>query len=123
MLDARGYEACVIFDANAGYLLFDRYGRESDFSARLGIPRKRVMVVPKGTPADPYILSAARDVSAVIVTNDRYRDWADSYPEIRGGANLVKGGYRDGALWLTLPDPANRPGAPGQARKTSRRRE
>lgn len=117
-LDARGYAACVIFDANAGYLLFNRYGRESDFSALLKIPQKRVMVVPKGTPADPYILTAARDLGALIVTNDRYRDWADSFPELRGESPLIRGGYRGRSLWLDLPEPGE---APGRKDKTSRR--
>ena len=115
-LDARGYRACVIFDANAGYLLFGRFAGEADFGSRLGIPRKQVMVVPKGTQADPYILSAARDLDALVVTNDRYRDWAESYPEIRREGHLVKGGYRDGALWLALPRIA-----PRRADTTSRR--
>jgi hypothetical protein len=27
----------------------------------LGLPKDRVMVLPKGVPADPYILTSARD--------------------------------------------------------------
>ncbi|HPD91568.1 MAG TPA: hypothetical protein PLG62_03830 [Pararhodobacter sp.] len=106
VMTAAGYDCCVVFDANAGHLLFGRYGRDSDFSARLGVARDRVMVVPRGEPADPFILTAARDANAVVVTNDRYRDWSAQFPEIHRKNLLVKGGFDGGSLWLGLPDPA-----------------
>jgi len=102
-LDARGYRACVIFDANAGYLLFGRFAGEADFGSRLGIPRKQVMVVPKGTQADPYILSAARDLDALVVTNDRYRDWQAADPTLQLAGVLVSGGVREGRVRLEFP--------------------
>jgi hypothetical protein len=71
------------------------------------------MVVPKGTPADPTILAAARDLGAPVLTNDRYRDWAEAHPEIRTPGHLIRGGYRDGGLHLDLPEETPRP-APGQ---------
>lgn len=97
-----GYVPGVMFDANAGYLLSGRYRHHRDFGRMLGIRADRVMVVPKGTPADPYILNAARKLGARIVTNDRYRDWAGNYPEIRKPRHLIRGGYRSGRLWLDL---------------------
>jgi hypothetical protein len=45
-------------------------------------------------------LTVARDFNAPIVTNDRYRDWADDYPEIAEPGRLIRGGYRNGTLWL-----------------------
>ena len=39
-------------------------------------------------------------MDAPIVTNDRYRDWAGEYPEIAEPGRLIRGGYRDGVLWL-----------------------
>lgn len=107
VLDTHGYKSCVVFDANAGYLLFGRYGRESNFAKRLDLPEKHIMVVPKGTPADPYILAAARDVGAGVVTNDQYRDWVGDFPEIRTRSHLVSGGYRGRKLTLNLPRAAN----------------
>ena len=115
-LGAQGYEACVVFDANAGHLLFGRYAGARDFAARLGLPERRVMVVPRGTPADPAILAAAREVGGIIVTNDRYRDWVEKDPDLRDTIHLVTGGYREGALWLGPPGrpPAGRAsGRPG----------
>ena len=90
----------VIFDANAGYLLAGRYQDDHVMARALGLPEDRVLVVPKGTIADSYLLTAARDYNAPIVTNDRYRDWADDYPEVAEPGRLIRGGYRDGALWL-----------------------
>lgn len=108
-LASRGYETGVMFDANAGYLLSGKYQHDGHFGRLLDLPEDRVMVVPKGTPADKFILIAARDLGARIVTNDRFRDWADDHPEIRTPGHLVRGEFRSGQLWLDLePDPVSR---------------
>lgn len=73
-LKSRGFAPGVVFDANAGWKLFGRYVNEEEFGRQLGLPTDQVLVVPKGTQADPYILTTARDFKARIVTNDRYRD-------------------------------------------------
>jgi hypothetical protein len=101
-IESLGFLPGVVFDANAGYLISDKYLHDSGFAMILGLPAERVMVVPKGTPADPTILAAARDLGAQVVTNDRFRDWADSYPEVGDPGFLVRGGYRSGCLWLDL---------------------
>jgi len=95
-----GYAPGVIFDANAGYLLKGRYKHDDAMAGYLGLAEDWVMVVPKGTIADSYLLTVARDVGAPIVTNDRYRDWADAFPEVTEPGRLIRGGYRDGALWF-----------------------
>jgi hypothetical protein len=101
-LEAEGYTAGVVFDANAGYLIGGKYQHDHAFGRLLGLPEDRIMVVPKGTPADPMILTSARDLGARIVTNDRYRDWTGDFPEIRQPGVLIRGGYRNGKLWLDL---------------------
>jgi len=101
-LSALGYAPGVVFDANAGHLLAGRYLHDREFGRRLGLPTERVMVVPKGMPADPVILHAARSVGARIVTNDRYRDWAEAHPEVHEPGRLIGGGYRSGDLRLEL---------------------
>jgi hypothetical protein len=103
-LQARGFAPGVVFDANAGHKLFGKYLNERDLSRMLTLPVDQVLVVPKGTPADPYILDTARAFKAQIVTNDRYRDWATLYPEVAGPDLLIWGGFRDGKLWLRYPD-------------------
>jgi hypothetical protein len=104
-LKARGLSPWVIFDANAGHLLDGKYWHDSDFARALNLPEAHVTVVDKGTPADPLILHTARKTGARIVTNDRYRDWLDTYPEARKRGHLIRGGYRKGPLWLDLPKP------------------
>lgn len=101
-LRARGLHTCVVFDANAGYRLNGRYQHDKALSRQLGLPANRVTVVPKGTPADPYILKAARDHGGRIVSRDQFRDWAETHPEVGKPGHLVKGGYRGGKLWLAL---------------------
>lgn len=103
-LSRLGFKVGVVFDANAGYLISGRYRHDREMGSLLGTPKAEVLVVPKGTPADPYILAAARDHGARIVTNDRYRDWVEEHPEIRNPGHLIRGGFRDGALWLDLGD-------------------
>ena len=95
-----GRTPAVIFDANAGCLLAGRYQDDHVMAKPLGLPEDRVLGVPKGAIADSYLLTVARDYDAPIVTNDRYRDWAADYPEIAGPGRLIRGGYRNGALWL-----------------------
>ena len=99
-LQAKGFEPGIIFDANAGYKLADRYLDDGDFAKLLKLRADRVLVVPKGEPADPTILASAREMGAKIVTDDRFRDWAGDFPEVTEPGHLVRGGYRDGVLWL-----------------------
>ncbi len=99
-LKAKGFEPGIVFDANAGYKLADRYLDDRHFAKLLNLPSDRVLVVPKGEPADPTILSAARDMGAQVLTNDRFRDWARDFPEVKVAGHLVRGGFRNGALWI-----------------------
>ena len=95
-----GFKTGVVFDANAGYLLTNAFKDDAALAAMLKLPVDQVMVVPSGSPADPYILTAAREMGAVVVTNDRYRDWAEDFPEVLGHGHLIKGGYRQQKLWF-----------------------
>ncbi|QCO57143.1 hypothetical protein EOK75_15330 (plasmid) [Pseudorhodobacter turbinis] len=99
----RGYAPAVMFDANAGYLLADRYMHDEVLARQLSLPASRVFVVPKGVQADSFILTAAREKGARVVSNDRFRDWVDDFPEVALPDLLIKGNFRSGALWLDLP--------------------
>jgi hypothetical protein len=101
-LERLGFSAGIVFDANAGYKLSDRYQDDGVLARILKLPEDRVLVVPKGQPADPVILAAARDLAGRIVTNDRYRDWEATHPEVGTPGHLIRGGYRDGRLWLDV---------------------
>ncbi|TDT73960.1 Zc3h12a-like ribonuclease protein [Litoreibacter halocynthiae] len=100
LLVERGYTPNVMFDANAGYLVSERYQHDHNFAQMLGMPENQVIVVGKGVPADPFLLKAARQLDARIVTNDLFRDWAKDFPEVRNRGHLIHGGYHKGKLWL-----------------------
>jgi hypothetical protein len=102
LLRSQGLSVVVFFDANAGHLLAGRYLHHDAFAKLLKHPEKHIMVVPKGTPADPYILKAAQGYRARIVTNDQFRDWAEEYPDVGNAGFLIKGEYRSGQLSLDL---------------------
>lgn len=99
-LQKLGYTPGIVFDANAGYKLEGRYRHDGALARALHLPEDRIMVVPKGTQADELILAAARDLDARIVSNDRFRDRAEGHPEVLQPGHLIRGGYRDGKLWL-----------------------
>lgn len=99
-LVAMGYVPGVVFDANAGWKLRGRYLHDGDLARLLGLETRQVLVVPKGTQADPYLLETARAFGARIVTNDRYRDWAGQHPEVLDRDFLIRGGVRNGQVWL-----------------------
>lgn len=89
-----GYHPVVWFDANVGYLIEDRYAGPVRLSKIFGLPAKDVFVAPKGEPADPHILAAARARGALIVTNDRYRDWAQDMGEHQGQQSGQQSGQK-----------------------------
>jgi hypothetical protein len=99
-LSRRGLKPGVVFDANVGYKLNGKFKGERELSRMLSLPRDQILVVPKGMQADPFLLETARGLKARIVTNDRYRDWADRYPDVATSERLIRGGVRDGKVWL-----------------------
>ena len=103
---SQGYTPGVVFDANVGYKLDGRYRNHYKLARRLGLSHDQVMVVPKGEPADPMILRAARDYGGRVVSQDRFRDWEGDFPELRKPDFRVRGGYDGGKLWLDLPETA-----------------
>ena len=99
-LSELGFSPRVFFDANAGYLLCGRYLHDRDFKNILRLQTASVTVVPKGTIADEAILREARKLKAIVVTNDRYRDWAELYPEVQSDGFLMRGKYHSERLFL-----------------------
>ncbi len=99
-LRAQGFDPGVVFDANAGWKLFGRYLGERELGRLLDLPQDQVLVVPKGSPADPWLLTTAREFGARIVTNDRYRDWATDHPDLTQPGFLVRGGLSGDGVWL-----------------------
>jgi hypothetical protein len=102
---AEGFRPVVWFDANAGYLTAGRYLGPQLLSGQIGVPARQVFVAEKGVPADPMILHEATSLGARVVTNDRYRDWAERFPKVQEPGFLVRGRIRDGAVSLRLQVP------------------
>ena len=101
-LKARGLTPGVIFDANVGYLLFGRYRHDAFLAKSLGLPAAHVLVVPKGEPADRFLLLVSRERGLPIVTNDRYRDWREAHSEVGEPGRLVRGNFQQGRIHLEM---------------------
>ncbi len=72
-----GYEPVVVVDA----ALRHQIDRKSEYE-RL-VDEGRLRQAPAGTDADYFILSFARELAASIVSNDRFKDRLQSFPEAR----------------------------------------
>jgi len=103
-LTALGFSPGVMFDANVGYTLTGEFKNDAAMSKLLKLPKSRVLVAPNGVAADEMILQAARDLSAPIVSNDKFRDWAHTFPEITNPGYLIRGSYQQGDLKLLTND-------------------
>lgn len=72
-----GYQPVVVVDAALRHQVDDKQGYE-----RL-VDEGLLRQAPAGTDADYFILSFARELSASIVSNDRFKDRLQSFPEAR----------------------------------------
>jgi Zc3h12a-like Ribonuclease NYN domain len=75
-LEGRGFEAVILVDASLKYDIDDQEQLEKL------IQSQQVRQVPAGTDADYFIIQFAHELDALIVTNDRYKDYAEQYPWI-----------------------------------------
>jgi hypothetical protein len=76
-LFAEGYEPVVVADAALRHQIDDKEGYERR------VEEGKIKQAPAGTDADYFLLAFARELDAVIVSNDLFRDRADSFPEAR----------------------------------------
>ncbi len=104
VLRAQGMVPLVGFDANVGYVVSDSWRDARAMARMLGLPASQVSVAPKGTPADPLLIAEALRLDAPIVTNDRYREWLATWPQIAAPGFLIQGCFAEGALVLNLPE-------------------
>jgi hypothetical protein len=72
-----GYEPVVLADAALRHQIDDENGFEALVEAGT------IKQAPAGTDADYFILSFARELDANIVSNDRFKDRVDAFPEIQ----------------------------------------
>lgn len=97
-----GLTPLVWFDANVGYKVSDKYLGPVPLARQMGLPSRQIFVAPKGTPADPLLLERAQKLGARIVTNDKFRDWAEAFPCINSPGMLRQGRIQGGQLSLDL---------------------
>ncbi|KUJ78450.1 NYN domain-containing protein [Ruegeria profundi] len=95
-----GFEPVLWFDANVGYLVSGRYMNPASLSKALRYPARRITVAPKGTPADPLLISDAERLRALIVTNDRFRDWQEHFPEVTKQDAFLRGRIKNNQVYL-----------------------
>ena len=106
-VEEAGFVPLVWFDANVGYLTQGAYLRPEALTRMLGLRRGQVSVAPKGTPADPLLLDEAVRLGARVVTNDRFRDWAEAHPQVGDPGFLVGGRVARGTVTLRLGEDVN----------------
>jgi len=75
-LEERGFDSVIIVDASLKYDIDDQEQLETL------IQSQQVRQVPAGTDADFFIIQFAHELDALMVTNDRYKDYSDRYPWI-----------------------------------------
>ena len=100
-LKERGEKYRVFFDASTPYRLREKGAPDDEACYRQALKaRPDIFVeIPGGQQADAYLLmQAARDASAVVISNDRFRDREHLYPWVRDPARHVGGMMLDGAL-------------------------
>ena len=76
-LAEEGYEPLVVADAALRHQVDDAEAYERMVAGG------HVHQAPAGTDADYFILTFARELDAVVVSNDRFRDRLQSFPELR----------------------------------------
>ena len=72
-----GYEPIILADAALRHQIDDETGFEAL------VETGTIKQAPAGTDADYFILSFARELDANIVSNDRFKDRLEAFPEIK----------------------------------------
>lgn len=91
-----GFDPVVFLDASSRHHIGDKSLNERKFAQVLGLNQNRIMVVPKGTEADGFILEYAGQQKLAVVSNDRFRDRPVEARNVR----LVKGHFQGNKLVL-----------------------
>lgn len=102
-LKSKGFAPYVIFDANVGYKLGNRYLDDAPMATLIGLPAAQVIVVEKGVAADEWILTVATEQNLRIVSNDRFRDWKEKFPFVGHKGRVIRGDWVSGnVVWKSI---------------------
>ena len=72
-----GYEPVILADAALRHQIDDERAFEEM------VESGEIRQAPAGTDADFFILAFARELEATIVSNDRFKDRVEAFPEVR----------------------------------------
>jgi len=97
-----GFRPVIWFDANVGYKVGDRFMGDAALARHLPVSQRQIMVSPKGIPADPLLLECAAELKAKVVTCDRFRDWADQFPQVNEPGFLLRGQVVNGKAKMDM---------------------
>lgn len=105
-LKDHGSNYYVLFDANARHVVNENNKADlKRFDLLLKKEPSHFRLVPGGKPADGYLLEEARrNPNAVILTNDRYRDHFDEYPDVLNDSERCLQPMQfmmDGSIWFS----------------------
>ena len=108
-LKDHGCNYYVLFDANARHVVNENNKADlKRFDSLLKKDPSHFRLVPGGIIADDYLLEEARrNPSAVILTNDRYRDHFDEYPDVLNDSERRLQPMQfmmDGSIWFKRID-------------------
>jgi hypothetical protein len=76
-LREEGLDPLLVADAALRHQIDDAPGYEQL------VERGELRQAPAGTDADYFILTFARELGAQVLSNDRFKDWIDQYPDVR----------------------------------------
>jgi hypothetical protein len=99
-LVAQRLEPLVYFDANVGYVLFDRHVDPAELAEALNVQARQVTIAPSRVTADEVLLRHALRDGLRVVSNDRFLDWKQKFPQIDRRGFLVKGRWQQGTVIL-----------------------
>ena len=72
-----GYEPIIVADAAL------RHQIDQPVEYEEWVDKGKIRQAPAGTDADYFILAFARELEAAIVSNDRFKDRIQAFPEVR----------------------------------------
>lgn len=76
-LGEEGYQPIVVVDAAL------RHSIDLEDEYEQMVEDGKIKQAPAGTDADYFILSFARELEAAVVSNDRFRDRTEAFPEVK----------------------------------------
>ena len=93
----------VVFNADSGYKLRGHFLDEAGLARICGLRAQSVILMDDGLAADKRILEIAQQSGLTVVSNDKYSDWAVTFPFVQKRGRLMRGAWKNGAVvWAKI---------------------